>query len=99
VALLTLAALGVVGPQTLLLFYFIVGCSNALYGPSWQAGVAEQVPGRALAAAIALNGISFNIARSLGPAIGGGVVAAAGAVAAYATNALCYVPLMLALFA
>jgi MFS family permease len=99
VVLAILAALSSVSPQTLLLFCFIIGCGNALYGPSWQAGVAEQVPGRTLAAAIALNGISFNIARSLGPAIGGVIVAAAGAVAAYATSALSYVPLVLALFA
>src|SRR5262249_32206190 len=60
--------------------------------------VSEQVPADALPSAIALNGISYNIARSIGPAIGGIVVAAAGAVAAFALNALLYLPLMFALF-
>ncbi len=53
---------------------------------------------RTLPSAVALNGISFNIARSFGPAIGGLVVAAAGAVAAFAVNALCYLPLLIVLF-
>ncbi len=44
--------------------------------------------------AIALNGISYNIARSFGPAIGGVLVATAGAVFAYGANALAYLPLM-----
>ena len=43
----------------------------ALFGPAWQASVSEQVPADALPAAVALNGISYNIARSFGPAIGG----------------------------
>jgi predicted MFS family arabinose efflux permease len=52
----------------------------------------------ALPSAVALNGISYNIARSFGPAIGGVIVASAGAVAAFATNALLYVPLLIVLF-
>ena len=52
----------------------------------------------ALPPAVALNGISYNIARSFGPAIGGVIVASAGAVAAFATNALLYLPLLIVLF-
>ena len=48
--------------------------------------------------AVALNGISYNIARSFGPAIGGIVVATAGAVAAFAANAVLYIPLLVVLF-
>src|SRR5262249_33407809 len=58
----------------------------------------EQVRSEALPAAVALNGISFNIARSFGPAIGGVIVATAGAVAAFAANAALYLPLMIVLF-
>jgi Transmembrane secretion effector len=47
---------------------------------------------------VALNGISYNIARSFGPAIGGIVVATAGAVAAFAANAVLYIPLLIVLF-
>src|SRR5258706_105791 len=67
-------------------------------GPAWQSSVGEQVPSETVPAALALNGISYNIARSIGPAIGGIVVAAAGAMAAFALNAMLYLPLIAALF-
>jgi predicted MFS family arabinose efflux permease len=70
----------------------------ALFGPAWQSSVSEQVPPETLPSAVALNGISYNIARSFGPAIGGIVVATAGAVAAFAANAVLYIPLMIVLF-
>lgn len=66
--------------------------------PSWQSSVSEQVPSDALPAAVALNGISYNIARSVGPAIGGIVVVTAGIVASFALSALPYLPLIVALF-
>ncbi len=70
----------------------------ALFGPAWQSSVSEQVPAETLPSAVALNGISYNIARSFGPAIGGIVVATAGAVAAFAANAVLYIPLLIVLF-
>jgi MFS family permease len=97
-ALAALAWLGYVTPNILLAFCFIVGSGMALFGPAWQSSVSEQVPGEVLPSAVALNGISYNIARSFGPAIGGVVVATAGAVAAFAANALLYVPLLIVLF-
>ncbi|MCL2714263.1 MAG: MFS transporter [Alphaproteobacteria bacterium] len=97
-ALTVVAGLGVMGPQLLLAFCFIVGSGNALFGPSWQASINEQVPADAVPAAIALNSISYNIARSFGPAIGGVIVALAGAVVAFGVNALSYVPLLIVLF-
>lgn len=96
--LTVLAWLGLTTPNLLLALCFAVGSGMALMGPAWQSSVSEQVPSEALPAAVALNGISYNIARSVGPAVGGLVVAAAGAVAAFALNALLYLPLMLALF-
>ncbi len=92
-----LAWFGLVTPNILLAFCFIVGSGMALFGPAWQSSVSEQVPSEVLPSAIALNGISYNIARSFGPAIGGVVVATAGAVAAFAANALLYVPLLIVL--
>ncbi|WP_407185350.1 MFS transporter [Bradyrhizobium centrosematis] len=89
---------GFTTPTLLLAFCFSVGSGMALMGPAWQSSVSEQVPSEALPAAVALNGISYNIARSVGPAIGGIVVASAGARAAFALNALLYLPLILALF-
>ena len=98
IALSTLAWLGVMTPALLLVSCFIIGSGMALFGPAWQASVSEQVPAEALPAAVALNGISYNIARSFGPAIGGIIVASAGAVAAFAANALLYLPLLTVLF-
>ena len=96
--LTVLAWLGLVTPNILLALCFVVGSGMALFGPAWQASVSEQVPPETLPAAVALNGISYNIARSFGPAIGGLVVATAGAVAAFAVNAALYLPLMVVLF-
>jgi len=93
-----LAWLGQVTPPILLAFCFVVGSGMALFGPAWQSSVSEQVPADTLPSAIALNGISYNIARSFGPAIGGIVVATAGAVAAFACNAVLYIPLLIVLF-
>ncbi|WGR90850.1 MFS transporter (plasmid) [Bradyrhizobium sp. ISRA435] len=90
---------GLATPDLLLMLCFVVGSGMALMGPAWQSSVSEQVPSEAqVPAAVALNGISYNIARSVGPAIGGIVVATAGAVAAFALNTLLYLPLMVALF-
>lgn len=97
-ALTVLDWLGLTTPNLLLALCFAVGSGMALMGPAWQSSVSEQVSAEALPAAVALNGISYNIARSIGPAVGGIVVAAAGAGAAFALNALLYLPLMLALF-
>ncbi len=97
-ALTVLAKLGLVTPNLLLALCFVVGSGMALFGPAWQSSVSEQVPAETLPAAVALNGISYNIARSFGPAIGGVVVATSGAVAAFAANALLYIPLIVVLF-
>src|SRR5262252_9331793 len=93
-----LAWLGIMSPGLLLIFCFTVGSGMALFGPAWQASVSEQVPPEALPSAVALNGISYNIARSFGPAIGGVIVAAAGSVTAFAINAAFYLPLLVVLY-
>src|SRR6201997_1356422 len=96
--LTVLTWLGLLQPNLLLALCFVVGSGMALFGPAWQSSVSEQVPSETLPAAVALNGISYNIARSFGPAIGGVGVAAAGAVAAFAINAALYLPLLVVLF-
>ena len=93
-----LAWFSLITPNILLSLCFVVGSGMALFGPAWQSSVSEQVPSETLPAAVALNGISYNIARSFGPAIGGVVVATAGAVAAFAANAVLYLPLLTVLF-
>ena len=97
-ALTVLAWLNLVTPNVLLTLCFVVGSGMALFGPAWQASVSEQEPAETLPSAVALNGISYNIARSFGPAIGGVIVATAGGVAAFAVNAALYLPLLLVLY-
>lgn len=88
---------GLLTPWLLLGLCFGIGCGMALFGPTWQASVSEQVPTPLLSQAIALNSISFNVARSFGPAVGGVIVATAGAASAFLLNALFYIPLFIVL--
>jgi MFS family permease len=84
-------------PWLLLGFTFLIGCGTALNGPAWQASVGDMVPRAALPGAVAMNSMGFNIARSVGPAIGGAIVAAAGAAAAFLANAVSYIGLIVVL--
>ncbi len=92
------AILGWITPGLLLFFTFLIGCGTALNNPSWQASVGDMVPRADLPEAVTLNSMGFNITRSVGPAIGGAIVAAAGAAAAFAVNALSYIALLYVLF-
>ncbi|CDX28296.1 conserved membrane hypothetical protein [Mesorhizobium plurifarium] len=97
-ALLTLFTWqGWMTPWTLLAFTFLIDSGTALNSPSWQASVGDMVPRAKVPAAVALNSLGFNITRSVGPAIGGIIVAAAGAAAAFAANAISYIGLILVL--
>lgn len=94
VVLAILTYLGTMTPWLLLALTFLLGCGAALHGPAWQSSVGEQVPRSDLPAAVALNSLGFNLARTVGPAIGGFIVASAGAQAAFVVNALSYVGLI-----
>ncbi len=95
---LTICAwVGVLTPWLLLGFTFLIGCGVAFAAPAWQASVGEMVPRSVLPTAIAYNSMGFNIARSLGPAIGGAIVAFAGAAAAFGVNAVSYIALVVVL--
>lgn len=95
--LAVLAYLGMVSPWMLLTFTFLIGSGTAINNPAYQATVGDLVPRRDLPGAVALNSIGFNLSRSLGPAIGGAIVAAVGAAGAFAANALSYVSLVIVL--
>jgi MFS family permease len=64
-----------VTPQTLLVFTFLLGVGAVMNDPAWQSLTPDLVPPSKLAAAIALNSAGFNIARAVGPALGGLVIA------------------------
>ncbi len=88
---------GLITPWVLLTFTFLIGCGTALNNPAWQSSVRDMVPRQDLPQAIALNSVGMNIARSVGPAIGGMIVAAAGAAAAFVANAISYLAIILVL--
>ncbi|MBL1097717.1 MFS transporter [Streptomyces coffeae] len=77
-------------PQLLLGLTFLLGCGTALMGPAWQAIQPELLERRQLGQAAALGAVNMNLARALGPALGGAVVAAAGAGWVFAFNAASY---------
>jgi MFS family permease len=88
---------GWLGPWGLLVFTFLLGLGTALHLPSWQASVRDLVPRAEIPAAVTLNSMSFNLMRSVGPAVGGLLVASAGPPAAFALNAVSYLALIAAL--
>lgn len=94
--LLTLA--GAAGPWTLLVFTFLLGLGTALTAPAWQAIVPEIVPRDDLPAAITLQSIGFNIARAIGPAIGGLLVAATGPAVTFLLNAASFLGVLLVVY-
>ena len=97
IALAACAWAGLLTPWLLLGFTFAIGCGVALNNPSWQASVGDIVPRQDLPAAVALNSVGFNLTRSVGPAIGGVIVATLGVAAAFAANALSYFAIIAAL--
>lgn len=88
---------GLLTPWLLLSLTFLIGCGTAMNSPAWQASVGDMVPRATLPSAVAMNSMGFNIARSAGPAIGGAIVAFAGAAAAFFINAVSYVGLIVVL--
>ena len=97
VALAVFATSNLLTPWLLLAFTFVIGCGTALHNPSWQASIGDFVPREDIPAAVTLNSMAFNLMRSVGPALGGLIVAAAGAGVAFAFNAVSYIPLIAAL--
>ncbi len=95
-ALLTAAGMAVLAwrgslsQALLLLATFQLGVSSAFTMPAWQALIPEVVGREQLSAAVALNGVGFNVARSLGPIAGGLLVAALGPAPVFALNAISF---------
>ncbi len=85
-------------PILLLMLVGAVGVGTALYNPSWQASIRDQVPLRDVPAAIALNAAGFNLARCVGPALGGVLIGTMGIGFNFAINTLSYIALILVLF-
>jgi len=99
VAATVLAVLGAAGslsPGVLLLLLFVIGCGVAGSAPTWQTLQPELVPEQDRAAAIALGTVNQNLARAIGPAIGGALLAATSAAVVFGVNAASFVAVVAA---
>lgn len=85
-------------PALLLLFTFLLGAGAVMNEPAWQALTPDLVPVSKLGAAVALNSAGFNIARAVGPALGGLVIAIAGSGTAFLLNSASFVGVILFLY-
>ena len=88
--LVVVTVAGAITPWLLLAFTFAISAGDALGTPTWRAVLPELVPKTDLAAASALNGIEFNFARAIGPALAGAVIAAAGVAPVFLANAVSF---------
>src|SRR5215468_7250721 len=94
---------GGIGPSLLLVLTCLLNVGAAMNGPTWQAIVPELVPREQLPVAIALNSAGFNLARAIGPALGGLTVAAFasvwfGAGLVFWLNALSFIAVMVVIY-
>ena len=76
------------------IFAFLLGCAAAFDSPARQTFVSELVDEKHLPNAVALNSTSFNVARMIGPAIAGGLIAAVGSGWVFLLNALSFVAVL-----
>lgn len=88
--LMLLSSAGLLSVSSLVALTFLGGIGAALMGPTWQSIVPELVPGRDLRSAVALNSLGVNIARSIGPAAGGLLLASFGAAVTYGADVASY---------
>jgi MFS family permease len=96
--LAVLAHLDMLRPWTLVALTFALGIGAAMAMPAQQATTPELVPRPMLGPAVALGSLSMNIARSIGPALGGLIVAQAGIAWAFAVNALSFLGVVVVLW-
>ena len=81
---------GFTSPLLLLILTFALAAGDAFESPTWRAVLPELVEKEDLAAASALNGIEFNFARAVGPALAGALIALAGVGAAFLINTVSF---------
>jgi MFS family permease len=104
VALLSvLTFFDIISPWILLILTFLLNIGTAMNSPAWQAIVPEVIPRRQLPDAISLNSAGFNLARALGPALGGLAIAlfaraTTGAASTFLLNSLSFVGVILVLY-
>jgi MFS family permease len=103
VLLSAISLAGWIGPWTLLGLTLLLSIGAAMNNPAWQAIVPELVPRSELAEAISLNSAGYNLARAVGPALGGLAMAAfanafIGGAVVFFINALSFAFVILMLY-
>ena len=96
--LAVVTASGLTNPELLLAFTMALGLGAAFNAPAWQAIVPEIVSREELPAAVAINSAGLNVARAVGPALGGVIVAAAGPQATFGLNAVSFIGVLYVLY-
>lgn len=89
---------GMISRESLLILTFCLGIGAALSTPTWIALMSELVPAKELPPAVTLIGISVNLSRAIGPAVGGIIIAASGPAAVFAINSLSFFAIIISLF-
>ena len=89
---------GLVSAGFLLALTFLLGLGAALSGPAWQAIIPDIVEREEIASAVALDAMGINVARAVGPALGGFVVAAAGPAAVFLLNAASFLGILVVIY-
>lgn len=97
ICLMLLSLAGLQSVTSLVALTFLGGIGAALMGPTWQAIVPELVEKKDLKNAVALNSLGINIARAVGPALGGLILASLGAAFTYGVDVITYVFVICAL--
>ena len=97
-ALGILTLLGATTPWVLLLLTFALGFGAAMMAPTWQAIQPELVPREEFSQAVSLGAVQFNLARAVGPALGGLVVALAGPGAVFLVNAASFLAVAIPIY-
>lgn len=89
---------GWINPWWLLALTFFLGVGRSLNAPAWQTTMPELVPRDELPAVIALNGMQFNIARAVGPALGGMIIAATNAGIVFLIDSVSFLAVIITLW-
>jgi MFS family permease len=90
--------LGGMSPALLLTLTFVLSIGSAVNGPPWQAILPEIIERKDLPAAVALGSVGFNLARAIGPALGGAIIVALGPGATFLFNALSFLGVIIVLY-
>ncbi|RUV82793.1 MULTISPECIES: MFS transporter [unclassified Mesorhizobium] len=97
IMLTALVALGYFNPWMILAFSCLAGCGAAFTDPAWHASVGDILRKREVPAAVTLISVGYNAMRSIGPALGGVIVASFGPLTAFALATLTYFAMLWAI--